>query len=269
MSGRVVVLGDRETLALTALAPADGFGWAWSGPPEAAGPALGDAELVIGFGAATPGPHAGVLARWLDGAAADAGGGHGRESSRVIAQDGEGLWRRAPWPVADALFGVQPPPTAAPVLVLAPAERTAEAVALLEAYGVPAASASRLTRAALEASIGVICVAAPGTPTPAWVMAPLAARRVLVRVGGSADFGLQAGIDHLAVDALEQAASLAGALVAEPRAFDGVRAFGALTAERHRASTVFARMLTDVRLERRTSPQGERPSRAPVWQPPV
>lgn len=265
MNPRVALLGDAEALELTAVSDGNSSGWIWCGEPEGAGPILQDAELVVALGTvAIPGRGADRWVRWLDGAASEgaapaspsgglaevAAGAGDFLPDRVIAQAGPGLWRRSPWPVGDDLFELPAPPASAPVLVLGPDEASREAVAILEAYGVHATAAPRLTLTALQAAAGVLELAAPGAPAPAWVMAPLAARRVLLRVGAAADLGLQAGIDHVVAAGLGQAATLASALLGEPRAFDSVRAFGALTAERHRASTVLARMLTDVRLER-------------------
>ena len=36
----------------------------------------------------------------------------------LVAPDGDGLWRRAPWPAADTLFELSPPVDAAPVLMV-------------------------------------------------------------------------------------------------------------------------------------------------------
>lgn len=267
MSAAVAVLGSGEDLELAGVSAEDAGGGVWCGNPAGAGSALAAAELCVALGSiAVPDEGSGAGAkrwvRWLHGAASEplavaVAGPMGEPRAdprafagqRVIAQAGPDLWRRAPWPVADGLFDWSPPTASAPVLVVGPDQARGEGVAALQGYGVDVAAAPRLTRAALQAAIAVVEVSVPDAPPSAWLMAPLAARRVLVRVAARPDFGLQAGIDHLAVPDATQAAALASALIAEPRAFGSLRAFGAITAERHRASTVFARMLTDVRLE--------------------
>lgn len=263
MSPAIAVLGAGEDLELAGAPPGAAAGTVWCGGSEQAIDDLAGCELIIALGDADFPPTAtGSRVRWLAGAAApppvtDTTSGV-EPAERVIAQDGPGLWRRAPWPVSDSLFDLPPAPGSGRLLVVAPEPEGREAVARLEAHGVEAVTTGALTRRALEDAVGVLAIAASGEPTPAWLMAPLAARRVLLRVGGRPEFGLEAGIDHLVAQELGQAALLAAALVHEPGAFGSMRAFGALTAGRHRASSVYARMLADIRLERAPAPAGRR-----------
>jgi hypothetical protein len=291
VSTRVAVFGDAGDLALAGVSAGEASTWIWSGEAAGAGAGSEGVELVVSLGSATRPTHfAGAWVRWLDGSAQPAGatgsaagaqatapsqaravdapepdgppfrrvgtGVGASDGARLIAQAGSALWRRAPWPVDDSLFALPAPAPSAPVLVVGPEEATRDAVEVLDAYGVSGTAVQRLTRTALQGSVAVIEIAAPGAPAPALLMAPLAARRVLLRVGAAPDFGLQAGVDHLAVPEVPQAAALCAALLDQPRAFDLVRAFGAITAARHRASVVYARLLADVRLERAATAGG-------------
>jgi len=279
VSAPVALVATADALALAGLPGGDPFDWAWCGEPAAAAAHVRAAELVVTLGpVAVSGESDEGWVRWLAGRVPDrvasvpadvAEGPSQRLPQRVIAQAGAGLWRRAPWPVADALFELAPPSASGRVVVLGRDAESRAGVARLEAYGIEATAAEWLTLAALETAAAVLELATPGDPAPAWLMAPLAARRVLLRVGAAPDFGLQAGVDHFAARSFDEAATLASALAADPRAFDLVRAFGALTAERHRASKVLSGLLTDVRLERAALEPGAGRPAAPRWRPPV
>jgi hypothetical protein len=245
LSAPLVVVAEEGDLELAGV-PAGEADWIWCGPPASATAPVERAELVVGLGAAALPPRGtDDLVRWLDGPGSDP-----PAPGRLIAQGGHGLWRRAPWPVADDLFDAPRASPSAPVLVTGPDDEVGKAAEVIEAHGPTVTTAPRLTRPALEAAVAVVVLRSRGAPPPAWLMAPLAARRVLVCVGHGADFGLQAGIDHLAVPDLGHAAALTAALAARPKAFDSLRAFGVIAALHHRASSAYARLLTDVRLER-------------------
>ena len=183
----------------------------------------------------------GVDVVWREGTAVGGGG------SRVIAQAGTGLWRCAPWPVRDDLFELAPP-AERNILVVGDEpdrRRLCEWLALdngrlLEAYG--------LERGNLEEAAVVVFAQPDGQPLPAPAFAVLAAQRVLVVRNPSVSFGLLAGIDHLSALTADGAAQLAGAAVLHWDAFAPMRTFGTIAAQRHRASTVYARLAHDLEL---------------------
>jgi hypothetical protein len=255
VTSRVTGVGRDEDLTLAAPGGAQSVETISAGaapPPE--GGATVELVVALGWAPAPAGDHA--VIRWLDGAAPSSSGGAagkppGPATERTIAQGGQGLWRRAPWPVADPLFDMPAPAAGAGMLVLGgPSQRREQVLSILAERGVPARSADALTPSALASAAAVVLLAAPDEPLPAWLMAPLAAGRVLVLAGRAGDFGLQAGIDHLVAAENDEVAALAEVVATQSRAFQGMRAFARLSAERHRAATVYERLLTDVRLER-------------------
>lgn len=205
--------------------------------------ALGDADVAAVEGVTT--------IRWLDGTA----DGADRTADHVIAQAGSGLWRRAPWPVGDAIFSLAPPSAAAPFLVVGRAVARREAlVGAMAGRSLPARAAERIDAGRLEAASAVVWLGERDEPVPAGLMAPLAAGRVLIVAGRRADFGLQAGVDHLAALDDDEALALASALAARPDAFAELVFLARLAAEAHRASGVFTRLLTDLDIEDRRAP---------------
>lgn len=212
---------------------------------EAADPAAADEADVLAAAEEA------VTIRWLAGASpSDAAVGE-----RVIAQGGEGLWRRAPWPVGDDLFALAPAPSTPHVLVLGQGGSRRAAVAdALAARNVSAQAIERLDRQRLETASALVWLGAPERPVPAWLMAPLAARRVLIVAGRLADFGLQPGVDHLSAFDDDEAIALAAAVAARPDTLSALLFFGRRAAEHHRASRVFTRLLGD--LERERPPAG-------------
>jgi hypothetical protein len=249
VTASVVVVGDSAERALvTAGARAGGspVGSAaeWrSDRADDAAPrllvALGDAAVSVGDGT--------EVVRWRAGAPAQPA----RPGERVIAQGGAGLWRRAPWPVGDDWFATPPPPRVPHFLVLgADAHRREGATRVLSERRLSAEALERFDPARLAAASAVICLSAPGSPIPAWVMAPLAARRVLILAGRRPDFGLQGGVDHLAAVDDEEALNLAAAFAGRPDVFGELAFFARRAAEAHRASAVLERLLFDLALER-------------------
>jgi len=189
---------------------------------------------------------------WLDGSAeaSESSAASASPQARVIAQAGDGLWRRAPWPAADALFDLGPPDAGAGVLVAGGDEQRRDDLrATLTRGGVPVIARERLTIADLRATAVVILPSAPEAPLPARAIAVLAAGRLLVTARCRPAFGLQSGIDHLAAATNGEAARMAGAALRFPRAFSSLRAFARLAAAPHRASLVYRRLLADVALE--------------------
>ena len=213
MTGTIATLGNADALAL-------------------AGSGAQSGEYTVRFGA--EGPDADVV--WLDLAAE-----RPVDGSRVIAQDGPGLWRRSPWPASDDLFDLHQPARAT-VLVVGEGPVADEVVGYLD----DAARAPRLTRPALEDAGIVLFAQEEGAPLPAPAFAVLAARRVLVVREPPVRFGLEPGVNHLAAETVAGTTELATSAVLHWDAFDALRAFGRVSAEPYRASTVYSRLAFDL-----------------------
>ena len=238
------------------------------GSPEASG----DGPLVALGDARSDGDP--PLVRWLDRpAGADDG-----ESKLVIAPAGEGLWRRAPWPAADALFDLPPATTvsrrqrALPQLMPIPsafpaapgpsapaagallvgAERGLRAALAERAAerGVALTQAERLNAAALAGAGCIVMAESPGGALPARAFAVLAAGRLLITPRLETTFGLEDGLDHLEFAAPDEAVDAVRAFAAAAETFGRVVSWGRLKAEQQRASVVYARLAEDLRLQR-------------------
>ena len=227
MSGFAVV-GDARALAL-----------AGHGGPRASG-----ASVVFALGDAAVEDAGGAVVRWRE-----APGAAGAPGERLIAPGGEGLWRRGPWPAADALFELADSPGSG-ALVVGAAEPRAALLAELEERGTPGRGAERLDAAALRSADVVVLLGPLGPREPLVAAAPavLAAGRVLVAPRADPAFGLHAGVDHLAFADHHQAAQYADAALRYPEAFESIRAFATQAAEAHRASRVYARLAADLEL---------------------
>lgn len=226
MSVRVAVAASKVDAALAGLDGAPGPGAC--------------ADVVVALADAAV-PEGAPQVRWLRTAAgpADAGG-----AERVIAPAGEGVWRRAPWPVRDELFEL---PLGGGVVVAGGDPRERSDIARdVSSRGIEAVEVERLDLDSLRGAGAVVLLDAPGGALAAEVPAVLAARRVLVTRPCDPSFGFQAGIDHLRAASPSELVQLAAAAVERPRAFAELRAFGALAAERHRASVVYERLARDV-----------------------
>lgn len=166
---------------------------------------------------------------------------------RVVAPTGEGLWRRAPWPVREALFDLSAPGDSGAVLVVGDAaagrDEVAERLGAMGARSVRAGE--RLTLAALKASAVVVLLAGHGA-LPAHAMCVLAARRSLVADATEVAFGLQGGIEFFSAANAAEAAERANIARVHPRAIAGLRAMGALAARRHAAAAVYERLAGDL-----------------------
>jgi hypothetical protein len=225
------VVGDPRDLALAGL-PDD--------PGSAGPPAVHLREPDDGF---APGD---VL--WLAGPAT----GSVPSGARLIATAGEGLWSRAPWPAHDDLFALPPAPEPSVLIVGIDAERRRIVIDKLAARGRPAFGADQLTvedlrRASVVALLGEADAATPEQPwraeaLPGEAPAVLAARRLLIAPRCTTTFGLLPGNDHLAFGAEDDVVAYADAALTFPASFEPLIALGALTAERHRASVVYARL---------------------------
>jgi hypothetical protein len=164
----------------------------------------------------------------------------------LVATRGEGLWRRAPWPAADALYDAPAPADAGVVLVVhADGERRAEVGGKLEAHGLRPLPAPRLRRDDLLAAAGVVFLDDGGFPAPAF--AACAAGRLVIVQCAAPLFGLQDGVDCFVADD-DRAVVFAQMAARAPHAFAAVRAMGRLAAMAHRASDVYERLALDVEL---------------------
>jgi hypothetical protein len=165
----------------------------------------------------------------------------------LVAPDGTDLWRRSPWPAADALFTMAPPAADAPTLVVsARRARRDEAVAALRAVEVTAVGANRLRWSDIEGAGTVVFLEDEGFPA----LLPTAAAAGRLAVLGEADplFGWQDGVDCLVATDLSNLARVVAATVRRPRAFDPLRAMARLAARPYRASSLYARLALDVSL---------------------
>jgi hypothetical protein len=179
-----------------------------------------------------------VLVRFADGS--------GQAGELTVATRGDGLWRRAPWPAADALFAV-PDPTradAACVLVVhADEARRAPLVEKLAAHGLSPSHAPRLRLADLLRAATVVFLDDGGFP-PLAPAACAAGRLVIVQHPGPL-FGWQDGVDCFVADD-DRCVVIAQTVGRAPQAFDAVRAMARLAARPHRASEVYERLAFDL-----------------------
>lgn len=214
----------------------------------------GGRGLVVLLGADTAPPASDdPVVRWLDHAPRSAPAA--RADERLIAPAGDGLWSRRPVPAADALFGL--PPALEPRTALLVGDRDGLRASLLEdaaERGLELPAADRLTVGALErADCVVLLDGEPGTIS-ALAPAVLAARRIVISPRVEIAFGLQAPLDHLQFDAPERALDLVQSVLSQPTAFERMRIWGSLAAERHRASRVYAQLAIDVAAEEGAGP---------------
>ena len=162
----------------------------------------------------------------------------------------------APWPARDELFEFEPAPRPL-VLVVGESSEVADKLA---ARGLPVAHESDLTAAGLARASVVVLLGAADAATdqeplraaamPAESPAVLAARRVLIAPRCDTTFGLLPGTDHLAFSTADDAVQYADAVVSFPESFDPFRVLGAVAAEAHRASRVYARIAEELAAER-------------------
>lgn len=204
-----------------------------------------DAVVVLGDWEAADGA---VHIRWCDEAAGDAPAG----SERRIATAGTGLWRRAPWPAADALFELADPSGDAGVVVAGgDSGRRASLTAAVGARGIAAEEEPLLEAGALERAAAVVLLPSERAPQALALeaMAVLAAGRLLLVPRTDTAFGLMPGIDHLQFTLAPEAADLLESARNHPGAFASMRAWGRFAAGRHRASNVYSALVADLELE--------------------
>jgi hypothetical protein len=165
----------------------------------------------------------------------------------TVATHGEGLWRRAPWPAADALFTAPPPADGAAVLVVHPdGARSREVGEKLAAHGLSPSLADRLRRADLLRAAAVVFLDDGAFPALA-PAACAAARLVIVQRPGPL-FGLQDGVDCFVADD-DRSVVIAQLAGRAPHAFEAVRAMARVAAAYHRASAVYERLALDLSLD--------------------
>jgi hypothetical protein len=172
--------------------------------------------------------------------------------TRMIATGGEGLWSRAPWPARDELFELAPPAEPRALVVGPDEERRADVVEKLEARGRSVSEADLLTATDLAAASVVALTGEADAATgeapwgaaamPAEAPAVLAARRILIAPRCAVSFGLLPGVDHLAAGTGDDVVHYADMVLTTPESFEPLRVLGAVAAERHRASLVYARL---------------------------
>jgi hypothetical protein len=189
--------------------------------------------------------------RWAGGARSGSASGE-----RHVATGGDDLWSRAPWPVRDEVFAIEPPNPAAGLLVITPdEERNATLLEKLGTRGMIVRTAPELTADALaDAAVVAFPPELDGDPVPgahqdaapAAAFAVLAARRLLISPRARLTFGLLPGIDHLVASTDDEVVQHADALHAFAEAFAPQVALGRIAAERQRASTVYGRLVADL-----------------------
>lgn len=226
MSAPVRLIGSPADLGLAAVENGDGEG------------------LVVALGETCRAPAA---VRFLDHAPQD----DAAAGERLIAPAGAGVWSHAPWPAADTLFDLAaglPGETA----VLAGDRDGLRGTLLSDAVerGMELEIVDRLDPDALRRAACVVLLDAEPVALPALAPAVLAAGRVLIAPRADITFGFQAQLDHLQFDAPERALDLAQSVLARPEAFERVRRWGLLGAERHRATRVYQRLAADVAADR-------------------
>jgi hypothetical protein len=153
--------------------------------------------------------------------------------------------------VADAIFDLAAPAADAGVLLIGfdDGARRQLAAALAEVEG-RVAAAPRLTLDDLrDAAVVVFAPGSEPAPLPARAMAVLAARRTLVTGRCRPDFGLLPEVDHFPSVSSGEALHTAVAALRHRDAFGAARVWGRRAAERHRASSVYGALLTDLQLE--------------------
>jgi hypothetical protein len=214
-----------------------------AGMPDGAGAAP---AVALGSAAAEHPP----ALRWLERApragAAPAPGG--AATPRLMAPAGEGLWRVAPWPAADALFELPAPAGGRAIVAGADESVRGLIVERAAARGVAIHEVHELD-ARLLADSACVILAEPDGVLPARSFAVLAARRLLIVPRPPASFGLEDGLDHLEFDDPEEAVTLVEAYRRSPEAFARVTAWGRAKVSAQRASVVYGRLAADLRLQ--------------------
>ena len=251
MSGRVAIVAEPAAAGVAGL---DGW-FEWGEAATVSPPAAAGADLVVALGPVEVAGREPDVRLLGDGDGAAAGGG---VAARLVATAGDGLWSRSAWPVRDDLFELAAPDPAAGLLVVTADEaRDAALLEKLAGRGIAATTAAELSAEGLAAAAAVAFPPAPDEKgdyapgarqeaVPAAAFAVLAARRPLIAPRARTDFGLHAGVDHLAASTDDDVVQYADALRAMPDAFVLQLALGRIAAERQRASVFYGRLLDEL-----------------------
>jgi hypothetical protein len=167
---------------------------------------------------------------------------------RAIATGGEGLWRRQPLPVADALWELPPPSTDVVLLVGTPGDARDLAEEKLSAQSLSVRAVTALSLSALRECAVVAFHGPPGKSLHGAAFAALAAGRPLIAPESEPAFGLIAGVDHLSHHNDDELVKAADTALTFTAALEPIVAMGFLAAENRRASVVYERLLVDLRL---------------------
>jgi len=167
---------------------------------------------------------------------------------RVVATGSGATWRRLPWPVRDAIFDLPRATDPRAVLMVGGDEPDVE-VAMAEATRTSALPrhVRELTVDDLAAAASVVFVRRFEEPFPPAAFAAAAAGRLLLMSRMARSFGLLDGIDYLASDDAGALGRWAGDAARHPDAFEEIRVWGRLAAERQRASLIYPRLVADLR----------------------
>lgn len=171
----------------------------------------------------------------------------------------------SPWPVRDELFALGSPVTGEVLVVGDHASHRQALLEKLDSRGASARGIERLTADELSGASVVVFCREDAETIPATAMAVLAARRLLITPRCPLNRGLFPGIDHLAYTHDDEAVQYADEVLSFPESFESLRAFGALAAQRHRASTVYGRLVVTAALGAAST---ARPTAPPPSAPP-
>jgi hypothetical protein len=211
-----------------------------AGPPDGPG---GKDGPVVALGAAAAADTLPAV-RWLDRApSAD-----DPPAERLMGPVGDGLWRVAPWPAADALFELDSAVGDRCLVAGADAEAREALAERAAVRGAPIEQVEQLDAARLAEVACVVFADSPGGALPARAFAVLAARRLLILPRLETGFGLEDGLDHVEFASPDEAVTLIDAYRRAPEAFARVTTWGRLKAEPQRASVVYGRLADDLRL---------------------
>ena len=244
MSVRLAIIAEPDLGEMAGLEGEFEWGTAIMVAPAASETELAELgpDFLVALGNASVPDGRGPDLRWLARPAPQ------RVAAATIAPGGEGLHGHALLPVRDELFALPPTPDPASLLVVSrDADRRGALVGKVQKHGLPAAGAESLTREGLAGTAIVAFLTEPGDSTmPASAPAVLAARRLLIAPPTRLSFGLLAGTDHLSAPGDDHVLAYALMALVSPRSFDAVTVLGRVTAEYHRASSVYGRLVSEL-----------------------
>ena len=157
----------------------------------------------------------------------------------VPAEENRALVMARPWPVADAIFDMQPSARGDMCLVLAPDGAPDAIAGRLAERRLRVHVAPRATREGLAEATVVVSV---GEGLPAETFAILASGRLLVAPATARTFGLQPWVDFMPYANDDDLVQLADMLVSCPGCWAQVRALARQSAESQRARRALERL---------------------------